>query len=121
MSAYATPFAGRWIDVIFPTLFADRVEAAELGTNAMRGAQLRIDHGLMAAPKIVTLSHGGRQNQVQVRGVDIAVCQHGVFCQEREARRDARLAGAPLAADDDNFLHAAASQIVRNKPEKSGL
>ncbi len=80
MSAYATPFAGRWIDVVFPALFANRVEAAELGANAARSAQLWIDHGLMAAPKIMTLPDGGRQDQVQVRGVDIAVSQHGAFC-----------------------------------------
>ena len=51
----------------------------------------------------------GRPAEVQVGGVDVAVGDHGAIGEARERGRNAGLAGAALAAEDDEFFHAVTS------------
>ncbi len=59
----------------------------------------------MAAPELPGVEDFGRQHQVEVRGVDIAVGDHGVSGQGGEGGGQAGLAGPPLAADHNQFFH----------------
>ncbi len=75
----------------------------------------------MPAPELVTFSGVRRENEMKVGGIDVAVGQNGVAGQNGEAGENGRLAGAALAGNDNEFLHAPTlSRMAVNRARYSG-
>ncbi len=82
----------------------DRSEAAIFQAGTAARAVGRTDHGLVTAPELVPFHDAGRQNQMQIRRIDIAVCDHRLGGEGGERCGQACLARAALAADDHDLL-----------------
>ena len=84
--------------------------------------------GLVAADEDAALLDLRGQHEVQVRGVDVAVGQDRLPCQDCERSGDHRLAGPALAADDGELFHPARPATIartranssRNSARRSG-
>ena len=60
----------------------------------------------MPTSELVAFLNPGREDQVQVRGVHVAIGNDRTIGQDGKRRCNTGLAGAAFAADDNEFLHA---------------
>ncbi len=85
---------------------ADGGELADLGAAAALGAGISVHDGEVRAGVGAVFELSGGEKEMEVRGIDVSVGED-LGGRERGERSDDRgLAGAALAADDEEFLHA---------------
>jgi hypothetical protein len=120
VDAGGAAIAGDGIDtasVIHPPFLVRRrrndcIEAANLLAHAAALAAFGVDHGHCAAGEVVRLAAFWAQYQFQVGGVHIGIRQNGAqgsrafTCQVGKRSRQAGLAGAAFAAQNDDLFHA---------------
>ena len=92
-------------------MLADGVKATQLGAHAATLAEVRVDDGDLPPGEGMSLAHLGREDQLQVGGVHIGVHQHNAGLpvagrsQVGKSGRHTGLAGAALAAENDDLFH----------------
>jgi len=122
--ADAAAFAGTGIHrenaraVAGPGCGGDGVVAAQGGAAAAADAVLGAHDGGVAAAEFRAAPDVGGEKQMQVGGIHVAVGERGVGSQRGERCRQAGLAGAALAADDDQFLHRRSSMRTQSRSKR---
>lgn len=86
----------------------DRVEPALRLTSAAADAVRLSDHRLVPAAELLAPPDLRLKEQMQVRGVDIAIDEHGLARQHGEGCGHTRLARAAFSADGHKLFHAGA-------------
>ena len=96
----------------------DGIEPADIVAGSAALAHLRVNHGDRAADEFVRLQRLRGQHQLQVGRVHVGIGQHGAHRrlalggQVRERGRDAGLARAAFAAENDKLLHTFLRQAL---------
>ncbi len=109
--AVGAPLAG---DGVHPVDLAlnNGAEAADLMADATGGAELWIDEGLGEVVVVLCAALGERSaDQVEVGGIDIAVGPGAGAGEGDEGAGYGGLAGASLAAEDEELTHAVPPSI----------
>jgi len=88
-----------------------RVEATHFLAQAATSALVRVDDSHLAAPELMLFHGGGRKQQVQISRIHIAIGEHLGAGECGKRADDTRLAGASLAAKNDDFFHVQAPRF----------
>jgi len=82
-----------------------RAETAVFCAPAAGDAVLLPDHGHVSAAEFMALPDLRIEDEMEVRGIHVAVGDNGAVRQASERGGEAGLAGPSLSAQDDDFLH----------------
>ena len=85
----------------------DSVVSTGLLANTAAVTAVGVDTGLMPGMEFVDLHQIRFQQQVQVGCIHVQIADDGIIRQMGKCCRERGLAGAPLAADYKDFMHAA--------------
>jgi len=80
-----------------PEIF-NRIKTAKVLAQATLSASALVYLSYLAAPKLVLLSHGRAEQQMEVSSIHIAVGKHLPFRQGSEGAHDTGLPGASFTA-----------------------